>query len=92
MGLFRGAVFHHDGVPENCPLVLMGRFHSWMGRFPSLMGVSPNALMGRFPSWKSPWKQPIKKSGIKRFLKNPEILKIRGKQADCQFFANFLLS
>ena len=23
MGLFRGAVFHHGGVPENCPLALM---------------------------------------------------------------------
>ena len=26
MGLFRGAVFHHGGVPENCPLALMGVF------------------------------------------------------------------
>ena len=24
MGLLRGAVFHHGGVPENCPLALMG--------------------------------------------------------------------
>ena len=24
--LFRGAVFDHSGVPENCPLVLMGPF------------------------------------------------------------------
>ena len=41
MGLFRGAVFHHGGVPENCPLVLMGRFRSLMGRFPTLMGPFP---------------------------------------------------
>ena len=41
MGLIRGAVFHHCGVPGNCPLALMGRF-------PSLMGSSPT-LMGRFP-------------------------------------------
>ena len=26
MGLFRGAVFLLGGVPENCPLALMGRF------------------------------------------------------------------
>ena len=26
--------------------------------------------MGRFPSWKSPGKQPIKKRGIERFLRN----------------------
>ena len=25
MGLLRGAVFHHDGVPENSPSALMGR-------------------------------------------------------------------
>ena len=39
------------------------------GRFPTLMRCFPNALMGRFPSRKSPGKQPIKKSGIKRFLR-----------------------
>ena len=33
MGLFRGAVFQHGGVPENSPLTLMGRFSSLMGRF-----------------------------------------------------------
>ena len=33
-----------------------------MGRFPEF------ALMGRFPSRKSPGKQPIKKRGVKRFL------------------------
>ena len=38
MGLFRGAIFHHGGVPEKCPLALMGRFRSLMGRFPTLMG------------------------------------------------------
>ena len=38
MGLFRGAVFHHGGVPENCPLALMGRFPS----FPTLIGNVPS--------------------------------------------------
>ena len=51
MGLFRGTVFHHGGVPENCPLALMGRLLSLMGCFPILMGRFPEfALMGRFPS------------------------------------------
>ena len=54
------AVFHHGGLPENSPLALMGRFLSLMARFPTLMGVSPNAFMSRFPSRKSPGKQPIK--------------------------------
>ena len=48
-GPFRGAVFHHDGVPENSPLALRGRFPSLMGRFLTFMGRSPNALMARFP-------------------------------------------
>ena len=64
-GPFRGAVFHHGGVPENCLLALMGRFPSLMDRFPSLMGRFPEYLMGRFPSWKTPGKQPIEKRGIK---------------------------
>ena len=55
MGHFRGAVFHHGGVPENCPLALMGRFPSLMGRLPSSnsraeWAVLSNALMGRLPS------------------------------------------
>ena len=52
MGLFRGAVFDHGGVPENCPLALMGRFPSFklMGRFLSLMGLFPECLNGPFPS------------------------------------------
>ena len=33
MGPFRGAVFHHGGVPENCPLALTGSFPSLMGCF-----------------------------------------------------------
>ena len=37
-GLFRGAVFHHGGVPENCPLATMGRFPSLVGRFVTSMG------------------------------------------------------
>ena len=68
MGPFRGAVFHHGGVPENCPLALMGRFPSLMGRFPPLMGRFPECLNGPFSLLKSSGKQPIKKRGIKRFL------------------------
>ena len=48
MGLFRGAVFHHEEGTENCPLVLMGRFPSFMGRFPTLMGRFPECLNGPF--------------------------------------------
>ena len=67
---FRGAVFHHGRVPENCALALMGRFPSLMGRLLTLMGrFLEFALMGCFPSRKFPGKQPIKKRGIKRFLK-----------------------
>ena len=50
MGLLRGAIFRHGGVPESSPLASMRRFPSLMGRFPALMGCFPNALMGRFPS------------------------------------------
>ena len=56
MGLFRGAVFHHGGVPENCPLALMGRFPSLMGRFLTLMGRFPECLNGPFSLLKIPWK------------------------------------
>ena len=49
-------------------MALMGRFPSLMGRFPPLMGRFPDfALRGRFISWKSTGKQPIKKRGVKRF-------------------------
>ena len=48
MGLFRGAIFHHGGVPENCLLALLGRFPSLMGRFPTLMGRFPECLNGPF--------------------------------------------
>ena len=84
MGLFRGAVFLHGGgalkqpikQPTETPtstLALMGRFPSLMGRFPTLMGrFADFVLRGRFASRKSTGKQPIKKRGIKRFLRNPE--------------------
>ena len=84
MGLFRGAVFRHGGgalkqpikQPTETPtstLALMGRFPSLMGRFPTLMGrFTDFVLRGRFTSWKSTGKQPIKKRGIKRFLITPE--------------------
>ena len=68
MGLFRGAVFRHSRVPENSPLSLMGRFPCLMGRFPTLMGRFPECLNGPFSLSKIPWKQPIKKRGVKRFL------------------------
>ena len=48
MGLFRGAAFHHAGVPANCSLVLMGRFPSLMGHFPTSMGRFPECLNGPF--------------------------------------------
>ena len=57
MGLFRGAVFHHGGVPGNCPISTTGVFALLNGPFSDL------------PSRKPPGKQPIKKRVIKRFLK-----------------------
>ena len=80
IGLFRGAVFRHGGGARKQPIkqpiemptstmALMGRFQSLMGRFPTLMGRFPDfVLRGRFASWKSTGKQPIKKRGIKRLL------------------------
>ena len=68
MGLFRGAVFRRGGVPENCPLVLMGRFPSLMGRFPTLMGRCPECLNEPFSFFKIPWKTAHKERGIKGFL------------------------
>ena len=56
MGHFRGAVFDHGGVPEHCPLGLMGRFPFLMGRFPTLMGRFPECLNGPFSLLKIPWK------------------------------------
>ena len=56
MGLFRGAGFHHGGVPENCPLALMGRSPSLVGRFPTLMGCFLECLNGPFSLLKIPWK------------------------------------
>ena len=86
MGLFRGAVFRHGGgarkqrikhqteMPTST-MALMGRFPSLMGRFPTLMGRFPDfVLRGRFTSWKSTGKQPIKRRGVKMFLKNAVFL------------------
>ena len=56
MGLFRGAVFHYGGMPENCPLELTGRFPSLMGRFATLMGRLPECLNGPFSLLRMPWK------------------------------------
>ena len=55
-GPFRGAVFHHGGVPGNSPLALMGRFPSLMGRFLTSMGRFTECLDGPFPLFKIPWK------------------------------------
>ena len=72
MGLFRGAVFRYGGGARKQPIkqpietptstmTLMGHFPSLMGRFRTLMGRFPDfVLRGRFPSRKSPAKQPIK--------------------------------
>ena len=58
LGLFRGAVFDHGGMPQNCPLTLMGRlnFPSLMGRFPTLTGRFPQCLSGPFSLLRIPWK------------------------------------
>ena len=69
----RGALKQPIKQPTETPtstLALMGRFPSLMGRFPTLMGrFTDFVLRGRFTSRKSTGKQPIKKRGIKRFLK-----------------------
>ena len=64
LGLFRGAVFHYGGVPQNCPLALMGRFSSSMGCFSTLMGRFPECLTGPFSLLKSPGKQPPIRKGV----------------------------
>ena len=57
MGLYRGAVFQHGGVPENSPLTLNGPFPpSLMGRFLTLMGRFPECLDGPFSLSKVLWK------------------------------------
>ena len=47
----------------------MGRFPSLLGRFPTLKGRFPAGLKGPFSLLKILGKQPIKKRGMKRFLK-----------------------
>ena len=52
------------------PIRLNGAFFpSLMGRFPTLTARFPACLNGPFPARKSPGKQPIKKRGIKWFLR-----------------------
>ena len=66
MSLFRGAVFHHGGVPENCPLALMGRFQSLMGRFPTLMGRLPECPNGPvFPLENPLENSPLRKGAVR---------------------------
>ena len=81
MGLCRGAVFRHGVGAQKQPIKLptemptstmafMGRFPSLMGRFLTLMGrFADFVLRGRFASWKSTGKQPIKRRGVKRLLR-----------------------
>ena len=81
MGLCTGAVFCPGGGARKQPIkqptemptstmALMGRFPSLMGRFLTLMGRFPDfVLRGRFTSWKSIGKQPVKKRGIRRILR-----------------------
>ena len=68
MGLFRGAVFNHEGVTENCPSALMGRCPSLMGRFPTLMGRFPECLNGLFSLLKIPWKTAHQEKGHQEAL------------------------
>ena len=68
MGLFRGAVFHHGGVPENCangafPPLLNGPFSDLNGPFSDLL-TEPFSLL------KFPGKQPIKQMGHEEVLDN----------------------
>ena len=60
--ILKGVVFHHGGVPENCPLALMGRFRSLVDRFPTLMGRFPECLNGPCPLLKMSWKTARKRS------------------------------
>ena len=55
MGLFRGAVFHHGGVPENC-LSVNGAFPLLNGAFSLVNGPSPERLNGPFSLLKIHWK------------------------------------
>ena len=54
MGLFRGSVFHHVGVPKNSPLALMGRYPTLMGRF-------LKCLIGPFSLLRIPENSPFRK-------------------------------
>ena len=68
MGLFRGAAFHQDGVPEILPISANGAFPLLNGPFSDL-----NGPFARMPYWavfktllKIPGKQSIKKRGALR--------------------------
>ena len=56
VGPFRGAVFHHDGVPENSPFALMGPFSDLNGP------VSQKCLNGPF----SPPKNPLENTPLRK--------------------------
>ena len=85
MGLFREAVFHHGGGPENCSSAFMGRFPSSMGRFPSLMGRFLECLNGPFSLLKIPWETAHEEKGIKRFLISTRNFAAISRRCDCGF-------
>ena len=63
MGLFRGAVLHRGGVPENSPFNSVNEaFPSLVGRFPTLMGRFLECLNGPFfPQENSLENSPLRK-------------------------------
>ena len=63
VGLLEGAVLHHAGLPEICPLASMGRFLSLMGRFPSSMGRFPECLNGAVFPLKNPLENSPSRKG-----------------------------
>ena len=50
MGLLRGAVFHHGGVPEKLSISLHGVFPIFCGPFSDLNGPFPECFNGPFSS------------------------------------------
>ena len=62
MGLFRGAVFHHD---RKLPIGVNGAFPFLMGRFPTLMGRFPECLNGLFSLLKPLKNSPLRKGALR---------------------------
>ena len=68
IGPFRGAVFHHGGMPENCPSALVGVSPPEWAVWPTLMGRFPECLHGHCPLEDCLENSELRKWGIKRFL------------------------